>query len=94
MSKIIPQLSDLLQNIGLKMGYGSDNVTLSASNVDSVFMILRSRGIKEVKVSPEEMFMVIFFFLANSGQNDYVLRRKLLRTGEIDMFYGVKLKLK
>ncbi len=95
--KNVLSLKTLCKGTGGDIGgsQGSDIIP-TLSNIDDIFRLFRKRGIKEVGVDMDEMFMIVMFMIANSGgerekRNWDVFR--VLQEGKVDKFLGVKLRL-
>ena len=102
--KIIPTLAELCKFIGRDLGYASDEVLIVVSNIDDIFGVIASKGIKEVIVTRLQMHMIVMFYLANltsvkSEKRDKWLEQinwrawAILSEGTIKKFLGIKLIL-
>ena len=79
-------LQKFLEIVVLK-GFGS---YLSASNMDDVFRTLKEIGVTEIEVSTHQMSLITLWETTNS-KSDW---KKEIQSGEVDKFWGIKLKLK
>ena len=77
------KLKDLAKLIGIER--------VVATNIDDVIFKAKELGIKELEVSIEEMNIIIYFYLANSGDKDPA-KPKILREGKIDRYLGIDIK--
>ena len=96
-NKTTLRLRDLYDTIASDIGHATP-MTMSVSNVDDVFLVLKKRGIREVVVNFGEMHMITMFTInAIQQHNDEQDRNwdalKLIQEGEMDKFFGVKLIL-
>ena len=77
------KLKDLGKIIGIEK--------VVATNIDDVIFKAKELGIKELGVSIEEMNIITYFYLSNSGDKDPA-KPKILREGKIDRYLGIDLK--
>ena len=62
------------------------------SNIDDIVFKAKELGIKDLEVSQAIMNIIVYFYLANSGDKDPA-KPKILREGKIDKYLGIKVKL-
>lgn len=98
MTQIVPKLDDLLETMPIP-GFDSP-VTFSAINLDDVFLVLKEKGIDDVKVTWGQMFLISTFLVANmkhnpSMEDDDMCWKSLeiMREGKVDKYLGVNLHL-
>lgn len=91
--KVHPHLDDLKVQIGLELGYGDFEYSLT--NIDDAFRLIAEKGIKAVHVNRAQMLMIVLFFVANAskGEADTWHAWKALEEGKVSKFLGVELKL-
>ena len=77
------KLKDFAKLIGIER--------VTAANVDDAIFKAKELGIKELEVSIEEMNIITYFYLANSGDKDPA-KPKILREGKIDRYLGIDIK--
>ena len=77
------KLSALAKLIGIEK--------VTTSNIDDICFKAKELGIKELEVSVEEMTIIAWFYIANSGDKDPA-KPKILREGKIDRYLGIDLK--
>jgi len=61
-------------------------------NVDCIFRMFRGIGGEEIEVDNEQMSIISHFISYKSAQTEY--GSQALKTGKVDEFMGIKLKLK
>ncbi len=77
-------------------GTGKEFETHSPVNIDDIFRVVRKQNVTELEVTPDEMYVIALFAIANAqGLFDKDLSKnevlEIIKTGKINMFFGVKL---
>lgn len=98
MKKIILKFKDLIETIVIFDGISAGQITVTLTNIDDIFCVLREKGINELKVDWRIMLMISRFVVANlpsmkEKEKLDIDALNLLRKGEIDYFMGIKLIL-
>jgi len=94
MTQNILKLKDIIKSVDdLYINVGNN---FSTSYVNDIFMVIAKKGIKDVSVDFDEMFIITQYAIANSGKTDDINwdALKIIQEGKMDKFFGVNLHLK
>lgn len=95
---MVLKFNDIIEKIdGSELGGSKGKVVVFLSNIDDIFGLLKQKGITEIEVDWNIMFMIARFAIANANPNSNDMNWdtiKIIKDGIIDKFFGVNLILK